>query len=139
MSGFITSDGAEYMLGTMAGIIEAKESLWVALVYSQTGFTETGVEIDEVVDPGYSRAQIDKGHWYIYQNSLTNQEEVVFPVPTEPWLGITGYAICDSEFEGKVLFAGDIPVSDIDVDEQFYIPAGGITIDLELHGWMRSL
>lgn len=140
MSGFITADGAAYLLGLFCGQREAVESYYVALVTRPIGIAESGAEISEPTDYSYSRAEIINipEHWYIYNNSLVNTIEVGFPIPTEPWSELVGYGICDSPDAGQVLFAGDFPRATIDASEQFYVPAGGIIIDLDLAGWMNQ-
>lgn len=140
MSGFITIDGAQHMLAVLSGIEERLEAFHIALVHTPVGLSESGNEIDEIIADGYTRGLVYTGeeNWFIAHNVLTSLVEVYFPVPSTPWTNINGYAVCDSNYGGRVLFAGSFSPTDIDPSEQFFIPAGGISIDLELQGWMRS-
>lgn len=139
MSGFLTSDGAAYLLGLFSGIESPVETYHIALVTRPIGIAESGSEISEPADYSYARAEIINipDHWYIYNNSLVNTVEVSFPIPTEPWVDLVGYGICNARDAGRILFAGDFPRATIESGEQFYIPEGGIIIDMDLAGWMN--
>lgn len=140
MSGFVTSDGATYILGLFSSLEERVGSYYVALVTRPIGIAESGEEISEPVDLSYTRAELINipDNWYITHNTLINLHEVSFPLPSEPWVDLVGYGICDSQYGGRVLFAGDFPTATMDTGEQFYIPPGGVIIDLDLASWMNQ-
>lgn len=141
MTGFITSDGADYLMGLFSGTEEVLSVYYVALVVTPVGTAEAGVELAEPPYGDYARSPINNGpeNWVVAYGALTNLTEVIFASPgAEPWLGIVGWAICDASMEGRVLFAGDTDIFDVAVGDQVVMPIGTITLDVEMDSWRET-
>lgn len=140
MSGFITGDGADYLMSVVTGIEEPITQFWVALVTSPVGASEAGSELAEPIATDYARAYIANGpeNWTVAYGAATNITIVTFVVPgVDPWTGIVGWAICDAETEGRVLYAGEMEPFDVAVGDQTQLPPGSITLSVELDGWRQ--
>lgn len=138
MTGFITSDGADYLMKLFAGIETVADAYYLALVTQPVGTTESGEELVEPDFGDYYRAPIDLGpeNWYVAYGSMTNTVQIAIAQPTtDAWTGIIGWAICDSDFGGRVLYAGDEESFDIAIDEQLYLAPGSVTLAIEQDGW----
>jgi hypothetical protein len=138
MTGFITSDGADYLMSVFAGIEDVAPEYWVALVTAPVGTSESGDELTEPDFGDYSRSSISSGpeNWVVAYGALTNIMEIPFPIPgLDPWTGVVGWALCDSQSGGRVLYAGDAEPYDVAVGEQVVLPAGSVTLGIELESW----
>lgn len=141
MTGFITSDGADYLMGLFSGTEALLSAYYVALVVTPVGTAEAGIELAEPPYSDYSRSAINTGaeSWVVAYGALTNIVAVTFPSPSaEPWLGVVGWAICDASVEGRVLFAGDTDTYDVAVGDQVVMPPGTITLDVEMDSWRET-
>lgn len=138
MTGFITADGADYMMRLFAGVEEVASSYYLALVTEPVGTTESGSELTEPDFGDYYRAPVPLGpeNWYVAYGSMTNINQIAVAQPsTDEWTGIIGWAICDSDSGGRILYAGDEESFSIGIGEQLYLPAGSVTLAIEQDGW----
>lgn len=141
MSGFITSDGSDFMMSVFAGIEQPPENYWVALVTAPVGTSEAGVELSEPAFEDYSRAQIPVGpeNWMVAYGAVTNIVDITFGIPgVSPWINIVGWALVDSETDGRVLYAGDFEPFDVAVGDQVTLSAGSITFSIDLDSWREN-
>jgi hypothetical protein len=141
MTGFITADGSDYLMGLFGGVELVASSYFIALVTQPVGTAEAGIELSEPVYPEYARAEILSGpeNWAVAYGALTNTVDVSFGVPSaDAWVGITGWAVCDAATEGRVLYAGDTDPYDVAIGDQVVLPAGSITLSLELDSWPEA-
>jgi hypothetical protein len=141
MSGFITSDGADYLMALFGGIELVTSSYYVALVTSPVGTAEAGEELSEPLAGDYARAVINTGpeNWMVAYGALTNIVDITFGTPgVDPWSGIVGWAVCDSATGGRALWAGDSEPYDVAVGDQVILPAGSVTLSLEMDGWRET-
>lgn len=141
MAGFITTDGADYLMSVAIGIQEPAEQFWVALVTSPVGASEAGDEITEPLVGDYARTPIPNGpeNWAVAYGATTNIATVAFGIPgVDPWTGIVGWALCDAETAGKVLYAGEMDPFDVEVGDQTFLPPGSITLSIDLDGWRET-
>lgn len=141
MTGFITADGADYLMGLFGGVRDLPSNYYLALVNSPVGTSESGEELSEMPYPDYQRVMISLGpeNWTVAYGTLTNTAGIYMPIPTvDDWIGVSGWAICDSELDGKVLFAGDDEPYDVAVGEQVVFPPGSVTLAIDLYGWRET-
>lgn len=141
MSGFITGDGADYLMAVATGVEAPVTQFWIALVTSPVGASESGSELAEPTANDYARASISNGpeNWAVAYGSVTNITVVSFVIPgVDPWTGIVGWAVCDSMTEGRVLYAGETEPFDVAVGDQTQLPAGSVTFSIELDGWRET-
>lgn len=141
MSGFITADGSDFMMSVFSGIEMIPEHYWVALVTAPVGTAEAGTELSEPAYEDYARAQIPVGpeNWLVAYGASTNIVDVTFGIPgVSPWINIVGWAICDAETEGRVLYAGDLDPFDVAVGDQVTLAAGAITLSIDLDSWREN-
>lgn len=142
MTGFITADGADYLMNVFSGVEDIVSEYWVALVTAPVGTAESGDELAEPQVGDYTRASISVGpdNWVVAYGSLTNSVEITFGIPgVDPWTGIVGWALCDSPFEGRCLYAGDYDPFDVAVGDQVVLPPGSVSIGLELDSWRETI
>lgn len=142
MSGFITADGADYLMSVFAGVEDVLPEYYVALVTAPVGTAESGEELAEPLVGDYGRAMISSGpeNWVVAYGSLTNTVEITFPIPgLDPWDGIVGWALCDSAAGGRVFYAGDYDPYDVAVGEQVVLPPGSVSLGMELDSWRETI
>ena len=138
MSGFITTDGADHLMSVLTGVSDPLTQFWVALVTAQVGTSESGEELSEPTQSAYGRAAISNGpeNWMVAYGAVTNTTTVAFGIPgVDPWVGIVGWALCDSETGGKILYAGESEPYDVEVGDQTFLPPGSITLAVDMVGW----
>jgi hypothetical protein len=138
MAGFITTEGADYLMALFTGVEDVLNEYWIALVTEAVGAAQSGENIAEPLTDDYYRVPISIGpeSWSIAYGTATNTVLVTFPIPgLEDWTGIVGWAICDAESGGRVLYAGDDEMFDIAVGDQTFLPAGAISLSIDLAGW----
>jgi len=138
MAGFITSDGADYLMSLFAGVTELLPEYWLAIVTEQVGASQSAEDIKEPLSDDYYRVSIVIGPdaWTVAYGTATNTVLVALPVPgIADWTGIVGWAICDSFEGGRVLYAGDNDSYDVVVGDQTYLPPGAISLAIDLAGW----
>lgn len=137
MAGFLTLDGADYLLSLFTGSEQLVTTYWVALLLQDPGLSTAGEELIEPDFDDYSRAKIDvvSGSFAIDSGELTNAIEITFPAPATEWGLVTSWALCDSQEGGRVLFAGDLEDFDVVIDEQPFLPPGSMAISLDVAGW----
>lgn len=141
MTGFITTDGSDYLMNLFAGIEDVVPIYYVALVTVPIGTAESGDELVEPAFNDYARSAIEIGpeNWTVAYGALTNSVQIALAVPSiQPWTGIMGWAICDADSGGRVLFAGDEDPFDIAIGEQTYLPAGALTISVDMSSWRET-
>jgi hypothetical protein len=141
MSGFITSDGADYLMALLGGVEQVAPEYYVALVTSPVGTAEAGTELAEPAHDDYFRAVISSGpeNWVVAYGALTNIVDVIFAAPSaEAWEGIIGWALCDAATEGRVLYAGDTDPYDVAVGDQVVMTSGSITLAMEMDSWRET-
>jgi hypothetical protein len=141
MSGFITTDGADYLMNLWSGIETVSSYYFIALVTEPVGSAESGDELVEPDDVDYFRTPVDVGpeNWTVAYGSVTNTVQIALAVPSSvDWTGIVGWAICDSEVGGRILWAGDEEPFDISVEEQTYLPAGSLSLSLDMGSWRET-
>lgn len=141
MSGFLTTDGADYIMSIWSSIEVPVESYYIALVTQPIGSAESGDELAEIVSGDYYRAAIMAGpeNWSVAYGSLTNLTQIALPVPvSEDWTGIVGWALCDADSGGRVLWAGDVDTFDIVIGEETYLPAGSLSLSFDLGTWRET-
>lgn len=141
MTGFITTDGADHLMSVFSGVELPLQNLYLALVTEPVGATEGGVELVEPAFSDYYRAEMFTGpeHWVVAYGSAVNATEVALPIPgSDTWEGIVGWALCDAQTEGRILFAGDLEPFDIPPGEQAYLPIGALTLGINLDGWREQ-
>lgn len=141
MTGFITADGSDYLMNLFSGIEDVMPFYYVALVTNPVGTAESGDELSEPPYEDYARAAIEIGpeNWVVAYGALTNSVQIALSVPgAQAWTGIVGWAICDSSSGGRVLFAGDEEPFDIAIGEQTYLPAGALTISIDMGSWRET-
>jgi hypothetical protein len=142
MSGFITADGADYLMNLFGGIENLVPEYFVALVTGPVGTAESGDELAEPAYDDYARSAVPTGpeNWSTAYGSLTNLVDVTFTIPSvQTWEGIKGWVICDSAEGGRTLFAGDIEEFDVIIGDQVVFPPGSITVGIELDGWRETI
>lgn len=138
MAGFITTDGADYLMSLFAGVEDVIEQYYIALVTEPVGAAQSGETILEPTAGDYFRVPILTGpeNWTIAYGTATNSVTITLPIPgLEDWTGIVGWAICDEVTGGRVLYAGDSDEYDVAVGDQTFLPAGSITLSIDLAGW----
>jgi len=138
MAGFITTDGADYLMSLFAGVEEILPEYFIALVTESVGAAQSGENILEPTAGDYFRVPIGIGpeYWSIAYGTATNTVMITLPIPgLEDWTGIIGWAICDSVTGGRVLYAGDYDSFDVAVGDQTFLPAGSISLSIDLAGW----
>jgi len=140
--GFLTLDGANYLLGLFGGTEPKVDTYYVALITgSRPGLTTHGVELEEPAFADYSRAQIaaDSSGWDVDQGVLTNTLEIPFPIPTSLWGVVSYWAITDSAEtgSGRVLWAGDCDNFTVNVAEQIFLPQGSLSLQMDLDSWQE--
>lgn len=137
MAGFITTDGADYLMSLFTGTEAILSEYYIALVTETVGTAQSG---ETILEPGgdYTRIPITIGPdaWTVAYGTATNTVLVTLPVPAmEDWTGIIGWAICDSVTGGRVLYAGDYEEFDVAVGDETFLPAGSISLTIDLAGW----
>jgi hypothetical protein len=138
MAGFITTDGADYLMSLFTGVEEILPEYWIGLVTEAVGASESGESISEPTSGDYFRVPISIGpeSWTIAYGTASNTVLITFPIPgVDDWAGIVGWVICDSEVGGRVLYAGDADMYDISLGDQTFLPPGSISLSIELAGW----
>lgn len=142
MSGFISADGADYLMSLFSGTELPLNNYYLALVTEPVGATESGVELSEPQFEDYYRAELFTGpeFWTVAYGVTTNAVEISLPIPGDlGWTGIVGWALCDAQTEGRVLFAGALDQFDIPSGEQAYLPPGTMTLGVAMDGWREDL
>ena len=142
MSGYLTADGADYFLNLFRNGEPPIPMYYLALVVgSQPGVTATGIELEEPVIEEYARAEVpnESGNWDMAQQSLTNLNEIAFPVPSEDWGNCRYWALCDAAESGRVLVAGELEAFEITSGNQVFFNPGTLEIALELDSWAATL
>lgn len=142
MSGAPSQDGADYLLNLFSNSEQAVPFYYIALVTGdQPGITGSGDELDEPPYEDYARAELENisGNWSVVDGLLTNMIEIAFPIPASDWGEIRYWAICDDYSAGRMLYSGriDDPI-DITVGDQPILPAGAVTIEIELPSWQED-
>lgn len=139
MSGFLTTDGADYYMSIFGKKEEPVDRYFLALVGSQRpGLTADGYDLDEPADDSYSRAEIDNvdGNWVVMHGQLSNSSEIAFPIAASQWGYVHYWAICDLEEGGRVLWVGEFTDAFyVGPDVQATVPAGGLVMSFALFGW----
>lgn len=138
MSGFITQDGANYFLDLFSASETAVPTYYVALISgSAPGMSIRGDELDEPAAADYARGTLTNvsGNWNTFSGVLSNTVEIDFPLPSTDWGTISAWAVCDDPIGGRVLFAGIMDAFATTVGVQVYLPAGALSVALELTGW----
>ena len=138
MSGFITDDGAKYMLGLFAASEELLDTYYISLITGMApGISIFGSELEEPDAASYARATYENtsGNWQIVNGVLSNTYEINFPMPTEEWGFLRYWALCEAPSEGRVFFVGDLPLSVPVVNEAIFFPPGGLTTEFSLANW----
>ena len=114
--GAITRYGASQML--LSAFIPENSampsSLWVALTLSVPPLEATGSSLIEPNVGDYQRVEYSIGadHWLLDgQMTLMNSQDVTWPLPSENWGRIEGWALVDSPAGGLVLASGSIKTS----------------------------
>lgn len=142
MIGFLTLDGANYLLGLFTGSEERVDTYYVALVTGkQPGLTTHGVELEEPASADYSRAQVDatSGSWDVDQGVALNTVEIPFPIPSTQWGTVSYWAVLDTAApgSGRVLWAGDVLSFEVQIGEQVFMPPGSLSLQMDLDSWQE--
>lgn len=139
MSGYLTADGADYLLGLFSSGEKVAENYYVALILdAEPGLTSDGDDIDEPYDTSYARAEMpnSSGSWVVMHGTVTSATPCSFPMAASDWGIIRYWAICDSLESGKVLWVGQFAnpffVGGGDVLE---LPTGSISVGFDMYGW----
>lgn len=138
MTGFITVDGAHYLLNLMTAGETALNSYYLALINGASpGISAYGTELEEPSDSGYQRSRYENlsGNWMIVNGVLQNVYQISFVSPLVSWGYVRHWALCESIDGGRVFAAGDInPILPL-VGDVLYFPAGSITLEFSLASW----
>lgn len=140
--GFLTLDGANYLLGLFGGTEEKVDTYYVALITGRRpGLTTHGVELEEPAFADYSRAMIEasSGAWDVDQGVAANTLEIPFPVPSSEWGIVSYWAVTDSSEagSGRVLWAGDVDSFTVAIGEQIFLPPGALSLQMDLDSWQE--
>ena len=138
MSGFITDDGAKYLLNLFAASEPLLTDYYIALITGMApGISIYGSELEEPLAESYGRAKYENisGNWQVVNGVLSNAFEINFPLPTSQWGFLRHWALCEAAQAGRVFFVGDLPLSVPVIDEVIYFPPGGLTIEFSLANW----
>ena len=141
MAGVLTQDGANYQLALFSNSEQPLPFYYVALVTGdRPGVSAYGDELDEPAFPDYLRAVVENvsGNWFIQDGLLVNQVEISFPIPDNDWGTVSYWAICESEVGGRVFYVGDLDAFDVLTGAQPIIPAGGLSVSMELSSWQET-
>lgn len=138
MAGFITEDGAHYLLNLMSGGETALERYYLALITGQSpGIAAYGTELDEPDDLGYQRAAYENisGNWVVTNGVIQNAYEIAFVTPSISWGYLQHWALCEAVDGGRVFAAGDLDPYQPQIAENLYFPVGGLSIEFSLTSW----
>jgi len=105
--GFITDDGARYLLNLMSGKEDPLPTYYLALCTAVPTEFQSGDELEEITAEDYTRTPVANGTGWGRQDTAFYNEVDIKMTPASAWDGILGWAICDAEQGGRVLFAGD--------------------------------
>lgn len=113
MSGFITRDGQDYILSLLINALPPLDTYYIALINDvpPTRFVR-GSELDEPAVQDYARAPMENipGNWSAPSGQVYNLYPVEFGLAEGEWGTLSHFAICDSEEDGRALWAGDFEV-----------------------------
>lgn len=138
MAGFITEAGASYLMGMVGGRLPTVPNYYVALTTRIPSPQEYWDEIGEVVSDSYDRSIIpaEAGFWELSGVAVSNQMELSFPLATESWGDIWGWALLDDPLRGNVLFGGHLATAwTVEEGWQAVIGAGMISFALPVSNW----
>jgi hypothetical protein len=138
VAGFITDDGATYLLNLFADSEPILDDYYVALITGMSpGISIFGSELEEPAAESYNRARYQNisGNWQVVNGVLSNAFEINFPRPTSEWGFLRHWALCEAPSAGRVFLVGDLPLSVPVIDEAIYFPPGGLTIEFSLANW----
>jgi hypothetical protein len=138
MNGYITADGADYLINIFTGKELAAPTYYLALITGgQPGISAHGNELDEPAVSEYIRASIDNlsGNWLNQPQQGLINVDAAFPVASVDWGTVRYWALCDSEQDGRVLLAGDLDPFDVVAGQQVIVTAGSLGISIDLDDW----
>lgn len=142
MIGYITADGADYLINLFTAAEQAAPAYYLALITGgQPGISSHGSELDEPPFADYARAPVENlsGSWINQpQQALTNID-AAFPVASVDWGIVRFWALCDQAVDGRVLLAGDFDSFQVVAGDQVIFTAGSLGISLDLDDWAAQL
>lgn len=140
--GFVTVDGADYLMNLFSANEPPVEDYYLALVIgAMPGIAASGDELEEPFYVDYARAQIGNivGSWEVFSGVLSNSVEVLFPSPESPWGTVRYWALTDSPVQGRALFVGDLEQFEVSVGEDVFLAPGALSLSLDIPGWKESV
>lgn len=136
--GFVTVDGANYLMSLFSAQEPVEDSYYLALITGVSpGIATGGDELQEPPFSDYARAAIDNfnGSWEVFSGTLSNSVEILFPTPQSAWGTVKFWALLDAPVEGRVLFAGSLDQFDVAVQEDLFLSPGALSLSLSIPGW----
>ena len=134
----LTVDGARYLLSLLSNSVKPLDTLWIALPVMPVSSTSTGADIVEPNAVGYARAPLDNvsDSWSLYGTTLSNTNQIAFPVAEASWGSIWGWALCGDATSGIILASGSLETPmQIAAGDQITIPAGAISFNYPIDRW----
>lgn len=134
MSGSLSLYGRYLVLGSVlaADAVPALETLWVALTTSEPSEGDDGNDLDEPTIASYGRVAYPTGSaWWTSSGygDFLNTQEVTWPVVSEPWPVVVGWALLTQQNEGNTIAVGKLqaPLEPAD-DDTLTIPTFSIRL-----------
>lgn len=139
--GFVTVDGADYLMGLFGADHPPVDNYYIALVIgSIPGIAASGDELEEPFYEDYGRAVIPNfsGSWEIFSGTLSNSVEILFPRPESPWGTPRFWALTDEATQGRVFFVGELDPFTVTVGEDIFLAPGALSLSLSIPGWKED-
>lgn len=141
MPGFITDEGASYLMALVAMGEPVVDGYWVALTQGVPAPYMTSDEIGEPDAPDYARAYIPAdGTWVVSGDSISNSAEILWPIAETDWGDVSGWALLDAQDGGRVLYGGDLGIVwTIEADLQPVMAPGQLSITITVAQWSQEI
>lgn len=132
---YISINGCKTLLQGvfMPDVAVLPDTVFIALTTNIPDKGVSGSDLREPDFPSYSRIEygIGSDFWSINQQTLINTQDLVWPVPSDSWGRILGWALCTEETLGDVLACGDLsPETSIAAGADISIYAGSLRLKL---------
>jgi hypothetical protein len=108
-------------------------TLWVAALYEQAGYLDTGETLNEPDGNGYARAEMPNNDAYWQDASdgyIANRLSVVFPQATGTWGVIRAFALTDHPTAGNLIGGGPITSRRVLTGATLRFPQDALAINL---------
>jgi len=136
--GYLTEDGANYLLGIMVGNESCVDRYYLALSAVVPTVHNSAEDLEEPQAADYARlpgtAAID---WMAYGGAVFNDVDLTFTA-TSDWGQVRGWALLDSPAGGRVLFAGFFAEPVELVAGAVTYPRGSLAVAMSVMDWAIS-